>query len=406
MVLRSPVKRAARFALLPAAVVVAAASFVHAASEIGALPVNPGASGMFGLNANALAKQVDREFEADLASGLSQTGNEFPQMPKPLVALARASFAVDPLEVSSLRTIALGSVLQTDKQRARRIMRLADRISQRDDVTNLWLAQDYGKLGDQDAMMGSFDRALRTSPRVRDVAIKPIVEMLGSKDSYRPLGKLLAHRPEWENAFWGAFAQNPISVANAANFFAGSGIPIDQLSDGARRALYANLKRSGLFDSLSRLAALDPGAKAGAEALSAGKFATTSEGYPFGWTLYSRGDASAQVHQATGELQIDSGPGSFGIATDRIAPVKGHNDLAIAMAEPVPDYANVKLTVNCADGAKQELGAIALRPGDKGGTISFAAGACAFAKIALSFAIEPGRNDALIRVTSITLRPN
>lgn len=404
MTARSHIVRAARIVLLPISLVIAAAAFVHAGSETEALSIGPGASSRLGLDANIVAALADGGFRAEMASRQAQAQNEFPRLPDPLIALARDSFAADPLEVSSLRTIALGSVLQDDEERARRVMRLASRISKRDSITNLWLAQDYGRVGDFEAMLASFDHALRTSPRVREFAMKPVVSALASKESHAQLGKLLAGRPEWEVDFWREFAINPVAAANAAEFFAGSGIPLDRIPEETRERLYANLKREQRFETLYNFAASDPVAKASEAALVAGKFVSAREGNPLGWTLHSRGNASAQVHRSTGELQIDARSGSFGIAADRIVRVEGNQALAIALAEPVPDNASLKLAVKCVDGAKSELAVISLEPGDKSGAVRFAAGECSFVSLELSFAADSGRRDAFIRVASIELR--
>src|SRR5690606_34380886 len=80
------------------------------------------------------------------------TGNEYPTISGDLLRLARLSYAADPLNVRTLRTIALGHVVHQDQERARQLMRLAARISKRDDVTNLWLAQDYGQHGNIEQM--------------------------------------------------------------------------------------------------------------------------------------------------------------------------------------------------------------------------------------------------------------
>jgi hypothetical protein len=404
MTARSYSVRAGKIVLLPFGLAIAAAAFVHAGSETKSLSIGLGASSRLGLDANIAGALADAGFRAEMASRQAQAPNEFPRLPDPLIALARDSFAADPLEVSSLRTLALGSVLPDDEARARRVMRLASQISKRDSITNLWLAQDYGRAGDVEAMLASFDHALRTNARAREFAMKPVVGALASDESYAPLGKLLAGHPEWEVDFWREFASNPVAAANAAEFFAGSGIPLDRVPDETREELYATLKREQRFDTLYSFAARDPVAKASEATLVAGKFVSTREGNPLGWTLHSRGNASAQVHRSTGELQIDARSGSFGVAADRIVRVEGDQTLVIAMAEAVPDNARLKLAVKCADEAKSELAVISLEPGDKNGEIRFTAGGCAFASLELSFIADSGRRDAFIRVARIEMR--
>src|SRR5690606_31218528 len=122
--------------------------------------------------------------------------------------LARLSYSIDPLNVETLRTIALGHSLHEDQARARQIMRLASSLSKRDDITNMWLAQDYGRNGDAQRMLASFDHLLRTSRRARQGAIALVVNTLESDESHASFGKLLQQQPEWQSAFWAEFARN------------------------------------------------------------------------------------------------------------------------------------------------------------------------------------------------------
>lgn len=399
----SGMKLIARIALVPVGLAVAVVAFIHAAAE-----TRPG--GTVGslrstLNANELTVLVDEGFSMEMNDQATGGEGQLPQLSESLITLARQAYAVDPLEVSTLRTIALGDILHDDEERARQVMRLASRISKRDDVTNLWLAQDYGRTGNMMAMTASFDYALRTSARAREFAMKPVVEMLASEESYTPLGELLKPAPAWEADFWREFAGNPVSMANAAAFFAGTAIPVERMPVEDRRRLYRSLKANGQFDTLARLAALDPEAQAGAEDLAAGKFVTAEGGNPLGWTMHSRGTFAASARRETGMLEIDARAGSFGIAADRIVQVDGSHRLTIRMAEAVPESAAVRLTANCVGAEEQTLASILLEPGDRGGVAELLADYCDIANLELSFTVDEGRQAALIRIASITFGP-
>ncbi len=157
-----------RIVLLPLGLGVAAASMVHAASE--ALPGALGSASMTtSLNGQALTALVDRGFGAEMAAKTAEGQADLPSLSDGLLTLAHDAFAVDPLEVSTIRTIAVGGVRGKDPERARQVMRLAAQLSKRDSVTDLWLAQDYAQSGDVGAMTASFDQALRTSVRAREI---------------------------------------------------------------------------------------------------------------------------------------------------------------------------------------------------------------------------------------------
>jgi hypothetical protein len=404
---RSSVVLAARLALLPVSLALAAAAFVHAGSETETFWLGPGTSGRLGLDAHITAGIVDNAFRAEAARLQPQasTPDAIPRLPDALIALARTSYAVDPWAVTSLRTIALGSVLQDDEGRARQLMRIAVQLSKRDSITNMWLAQDYGRAGDVEAMIASFDYALRTSARARSLAMKPLVGTLASEESHKTIGGLLAQHPAWEFAFWREFVQNPVALARAADFFEATSIPLEELDEQYRTALYANLKKRRQFDALYRIAAIDRDARVGAKMLAEGKFVSADEGYPLGWTLRSQGNFATRIHQETDELRIDGNAGSFGIAADRV--VRGGRDyrLVIKMAEAMPENARIRLSVRCADEANRELASLSVGSGARTGEVAFSAEGCAFANLALSFTVDPGRRDALIRIANIALRP-
>jgi hypothetical protein len=396
----------ARIALLPVGLLIAFLAFVNAASGVGTLPfATMGHGGWFGLNGHVLSLLGDSGFKEELTRHEAEVRRgELPRLSDRLMATARAAYAVNPLDAAALRTIALGSLLQTDKDRARQLMRTAAQISKRDSMIDLWLAQDYGELGDTDAMLASFDQALRTSTSVRATMMKPVVETLADPASFAPLARLLKLHPEWEADFWRQFVSNPVGIDNSATFLTASGISLDSVPDGARQILYANLKRAKKFEVLFRLAALDPDIKANADALADGRFVTVDQGDPLGWVLYSKGTAAAHVIPDSGVLEIDAQPGSFGTAAERTVKFGAAQTLAIRLAEPMPDNATLTLTAECADDAKTRLAEIRLENGGKEGRLPIATGDCGYGTLRLSFAVDEGRSAALLHVAGITLR--
>jgi hypothetical protein len=394
----------ARAIVLPVGILAAVAAYVHASSETLLSPA--GATSMrSSLTGHALTKLVDRGFAAAMVDSQTSGEGEFARISDPLLSLARSAFEFDPLEVSTIRTIALGKLLHEDEAKARLAMRLAAKVGKRDSTTNLWLAQDYGRSGDIAALTASFDNMLRTSVRARESAMKPLVELLGREESFGPLGDLLTRRPEWEREFWQEFVGNPVALQNSAEFFKRTGLPIDRLLPDERATLYANLKGLGQFETLHALATLDPAAAEGAKQLAEGRFVSVKRGYPLGWTTHARGSFAAEIHPRSGELQIDARSGSFGLAADRVFRLDRNHRLGIRMAEAVPANAGVQLAAACPGSDGQLLARIVLAPGAMAGETDISAGACEFATLRLSFTAEQGRRDPFIRIASISLRP-
>jgi len=386
--------------LFLATLAVAAAALVHTASEAGVS--SPLTSSLrSSLNAEMMARMVDRGFKLELSKNATQRQGEVERLPDPLIALARRSFAVDPLEVSTIRTLALGSVLQEDEARGRELMRVASQISKRDAVTDLWLAQDYGRRGNVEAMTAAFDHALRTSKRAREAAIGPLVKLLANESSHAPIGKLLDRRPEWESAFWLQFARDPVALQSSAKFFSATSLPLDRLEPAVRAQLYTNLRAAGHFDALYRLAALDPGLEPSTAELAEGAFITVEDGHPLGWVLRSRGNYSSQVHPTSGELQIDAKAGAFGVAAERVIRLEGSRSLTILLAEPLPENTELTLAASCAPDRARKLGNLTLEAGDRRGQLDLPIADCDVATLQLSFAVDPGRRDALIRILRI-----
>lgn len=438
-------KFATRLLLVPVALALAVLSFAHAASETGRATFPPGFFGPLGIDSHIIGEVVDRAFKAEMTalqsealakqgeisaedlaslaedpvalqrfieererSGAPDSGDEYPRISAELLRLARLSYASDPLNALTLRTIALGHVQHEDPDRARRLMQLAARLSKRDTITNLWLAQDYGQRGNVEQMLNSFDHALRTSRSAREGAMGLVVGSLNSVESHKMLGDLLRQQPDWEDAFWIEFSRNPVAIANASAFFKNSGIPLQQIPEQRRPALYANLKRSGLYGALFELAGVDSaagtGTGTGTQDSRAIGFDLADESNPLGWTFHSRGTFSTAVNRSTNELQIDARAGAFGLAADRVMRGGRDFEMALRMADPVPPSVGVTLSATCVDGQKRELANVALSPGDKDGTETVQARECDFMSLDLSFEVEQGRRNPLIRIASIDLR--
>lgn len=393
----------AKILLLPASLAFAGAAFVNAASEAEILSVGPGVSQRLGVDAKMAAALVDRGFRTEIASRQPASG-DFPRLSDALIVNAREVFAVDPLDVPALRTIALGNVLQDDGESARQMMRLAAQLSKRDAISDLWLAQDYGRTDDVPEMVASFDNALRTNVRAREYAMKPLVDALGQENSHLPVGRLLAKNPEWERAFWAEFVRNSSALQNSALFFRVNSFTIEKVPSVVRPQLYNNLKHSGQFDELYALAETDPRARSAAENLMAGRFDLADEGSPLSWVMQSTGNYAAYIQESSGQLQIDARSGSFGTAAERTIRLNRESRLTLRMADAVPDNAGVQLAVICAGARAQTIAQIRLGPGETAGTAIVRADRCRFANLELSFAADPGRRDVLIRVASIALR--
>ena len=399
-----PRARASRLLLLPLGVAVAGAALVHAGSENGVVPLAMVSAMHSTLNAEMQNRLVEVGFRTQVAQAADQQVT-FEKMPDDLAELASDAFANDPLEVETLRTIALGRYAQEDPDKALELLEKATEISRRESMANMWLVQEYGRRGDLDQVLSNFDRALRTSSRVREAAMAPLVNLLAQPEAHPLLGDLLQKDPEWAEDFWSEFARNEVALDNAEAFFANNPVKFSDVTVETRRAIYNNLKRTRRFATLFHLAALDPDASISTSMDADSGFSVTSDGDPFGWQLNSTGNFATVVNRRSGIMEIDARAGSFGTAAERVVPISGQQVLGLTMAQPMPANARIDLIARCPETGGSELARVTIESGEKAGQTSFAAGACSFTNVQLTFNVEQGRRDGLMQIQSITLQP-
>ena len=392
-----------RLLLLPVGVAIAALATVHAGSENGVVPLAMASTMHSTLNSRMQNLLVEVGFRSQVVQPDGQQVT-FNAMDEDLAQLALDAYSNDPLEVETLRTIALGKFAQSDPDKALELLEKVTEISRRESMTNMWLVQEYGKRGDLDKVLSNFDRALRTSARVREAAMAPLVNILSQPEAHPLIGDLVKRDPEWTEDFWREFARNDVALENAQEFFTRSGINFSDVPQGIRRSIYNNLKRTRRFETLFQLAASDPDASVAGGIGSEQGFPVTSGGDPFGWELGSTGNFATVVNRRTGLMEIDARAGSFGNAADRVLPVSGRQELAITLSQPMPQNARVDLLARCPASGGTELARVTLGPGEKSGRTEFAAGDCRYSNVVVTFNVGQGRRDALIQIASITLQ--
>lgn len=107
-------------------------------------------------------------------------------------ALAIDAIRRDPTQVPAVRSLALAA---GDSDHARVLMAHSQRLSRRDQLTQLWYIQRM--LGRDPAVITHFDIALRTSSRNRNTIMPLLVLASGDPRLVAPLRGLLSDRPDW-----------------------------------------------------------------------------------------------------------------------------------------------------------------------------------------------------------------
>ena len=362
-------------------VALAGAAFVHAASES-----TPVMAAQMNLPTTSLTAQINSDL-ADAAFRLfvaqsAEAGDTDPQgAPADVVAKARAAFAVDPTESIVMRILSVGGT--PDEATRAAALDQVWRVTKRDALVTLWLAQYAGSQEDIDGMVDRFDAALRTSERTRERSLGPLLQVLAVDEGVEKLGELVAQGPNWEADFWHAFVRNPIALARAQVFFEQSGLSIDRVPSEDRTDLYANLTAAGQFDALYAQAGSD--SEVGpAGSLAEGTFSAEREGHPLDWVTRSDGNFSTDLGRSGGQLLIDAEPGSFGDAAQRVIRNPRGGTLEMALADGVPDGARLTLTAGCAGVRDSRLAQIVLNEGQQSGSATLGSADCGFRRLNLA----------------------
>lgn len=170
-----------------------------------------------------------------------------------IASLARAGIRVEPGHVPSLRALAVATLLRGDNEGAARIFRWIERLSRRDQTTQLWLIEHAVGRDDIPGALLHYDRIMRVSVPMRDTLFPTLRRAMEQPAVMPHLVARLRLRPAWAPWFVRSVVNDP------------------QVSARALASLYAGLRLSPeagdapiIIDGLTRLATLG----AGREALS------------------------------------------------------------------------------------------------------------------------------------------
>lgn len=224
--------------------------------------------------------------------------------------LAERALDRSPLNAIATRALAMSYIALGKEAAGERTFHAAERLSRRDIPTQLWLIEDSVARGDIAATLRHYSIAMQTSDEIRPVLL-PVLVQAAARDVAiaRPLGMILANRPEWWSDFLGRFTEQATETD-----------PFTQLIARVRLDPKSDIERPRLLAAIDRLLVL--GAPRAARSLYAaaiaperrdgpvinGDFEADSLLPPFDWLLSDERD-----HGATRVAQLDGG-GRFSLA--------------------------------------------------------------------------------------------
>ena len=177
---------------------------VAAAGALGWLAIGVTAAAIHG---RARPNQVawwplDANAHANRAARVLESGARIP--PAALAAAtadARAALQREPVNAVAARTLGLLAARQGNEAQANRLMRYSEMLSRRDLWTQLWMIESNVQRNDIGEALRHYDRALRTSDSAKELLFPILIDAAASPAVTPQLGRLLAARPAWWQAF-------------------------------------------------------------------------------------------------------------------------------------------------------------------------------------------------------------
>ncbi|MFN3819234.1 tetratricopeptide repeat protein [Blastomonas sp.] len=200
----TPAARAARWPLGFAAVVLAYWAFDYSLASnmrranpeaaYRARPTDPGAVAA-AMNDRMVARST---FEADADDA----------------ANARAGLGEDPLNRVLLRTLGVRAEITGRQQDAYRAMQMASRVSRRDSITELWLAEYHRRNNEPVKALVHYDAAMLVRPDLQKALFPQMVPALAQEDFRAAVRPYIVRKASWTYSFVGTAASSNGDLEN------------------------------------------------------------------------------------------------------------------------------------------------------------------------------------------------
>jgi hypothetical protein len=279
-------------------------------------------------------------------------------------ALAVSALKREPVNVAAVRTLGLIVAVKGQQARAERLFNYSERLSRRDDVTQLWLIESAVRRNSIPQALRHYDRLLRTSVQSRDLLL-PIMARAASTPAIADgLVDLLVQRPPWWPWFLNTFSSDPQSSSAAlAGIVRRLGLRVS--SEVERQVLERTLARLVRDrDYATALAIYRASMPRGADSdglTRDGDFERAPLLAPFDWTLVDEPDLGAFRERTEGRegtvllLVASSGRGGE-VARQLLVLPSGRYRLTLVVGGvPAERAGRPSVGVNCAAGDRQPL---------------------------------------------------
>lgn len=227
----------------------------------------------------------------------------------------RAALLQRPLSESILRQLAMADRLDGRSQQAMRLLDVSNRVSRRDLLTELLLAEHAARANEPETALRHFDAAMSANSQASELMFGPLAKTLEEPDFQGYVARYLS-RP-WAPAFLDAAVRSSDPVDLLATVTKNDAVQREERFRRFRGDLVTRLVNEGYPAEAFAYAAKGPAEEAAPIAVVGFTRKTTDPGLgPLLWRLANTGGIFASLSDST--LVIDIDAASTGTAVQRI----------------------------------------------------------------------------------------
>ncbi len=340
------------------------------------------------------------------------------QDPKTLTrveALAKQSLRAQALNPTAVRILGYVADARGQKDKARELILLSEKMSRREFGAQLWLIEDAAARNDVKTALKHYDIALRAtseSPVILFPTLNDAMALSDVRDGFVPY---VRQWPAWMTSYIGQAIEgvaNPADVADV--LIRGGKMPVDASTRFIPPALLAKLASKGQYRTFRQYYATLPGAKAAALTTVSMNADSVNLRYPVaGWQLTevpAMGGAFSKAGSGAYTLQAFAGSGERGEIMRKLLilpPGRYAFSAGYAAEVAVPD-AEIRWELFCLSGTGQrsvwtKMDRVVAGNSKSGGELLID-GQCPFQALSLQAAGGAGQSGVDFTVRSVSLR--
>lgn len=235
----------------------------------------------------ALRFVPDHPLALSLKADIQFQESQSPASLRKVEAMAKQSLKGQPLNAVAVRLLGYVADVRGDREKARELMLLAQKISRRDFGTQLWLIEDAVARGDKKQALYHYDIAMRTTVSSHSILFPTLVGALDDPEVRSGLAPYIRRGPDWLPGFLSEAINTSENPANIADMLIKAGkLPDRDDYRSLSNSLLAQLAAKSKFPAFRQYYLSLPGSVSATLHSAALNKATVNIRYPVaGWQL-------------------------------------------------------------------------------------------------------------------------